>query len=140
MNLGRSLQTGFKNAHGDIIVVLDLDLSYSVDHIEKLVEKQLETDADIVIASPYMKDGKVSHVPFKRLLFSRTVNRFMHFVSQTKYHTFTCMVRAYKAQFIKSLNLKTIDYEINPEIIHKALILRAKIMEIPAHLDWSFSE
>ncbi len=28
--------------------------------------------------------------------------------------------------------------EINPEIIYKAYILRAHIVEIPAHLDWSF--
>jgi dolichol-phosphate mannosyltransferase len=138
MNLGRALQTGFKNAHGDIIVVMDIDLSYSVDHIEKLVDKQIQTDAEIVIASPYMKDGKVTKVPFFRLMLSRTVNRFMRFAAQEKYHTFTGMVRAYKSGFIKNLNLKTKDYEINPEILYKSMILRARIIEIPAHLDWSF--
>lgn len=30
------------------------------------------------------------------------------------------------------------DYEINPEIIYKAQLLRGHIVEIPAHLDWSF--
>ena len=138
MNLGRALQTGFKNARGTIIVVLDIDLSYSVDHIEKLVMKQIETDADIVIASPYTRNGKVTGVPFKRAIMSRIVNRFMRFASQERYHTFTSMVRAYKSDFIKNLNLKTIDYEINPEIIYKAIVLRANIVEIPGHLDWSF--
>lgn len=138
MNLGRALQTGFKNAHGEIIVVLDLDLSYSVDHIERLVENQIENDADIVIASPYMKKGKVSEVPFRRAMLSRIVNRFMRFAAQDKYYTFTGMVRAYKSEFIKNLNLKTRNYEINPEILYKAMILRARIIEIPAHLDWSF--
>ena len=61
----------------------------------------------------------------------------MRFVSQAKYHTFTGMVRAYKSEFIKNLNLKTVNYEINPEILYKAMILRAKIVEISAHLDWS---
>ena len=37
---------------------------------------------------------------------------------------------------MKYLNLKARDYAINPEIIYKALILRARILEIPAHLDW----
>ena len=138
LNLGRALQTGFRNAHGDIIVVLDIDLSYSVEHILRLVEKQIETDADVVIASPYMKGGKVSHVPFKRAFLSRCVNWFMRFAAQEKCYTFTGMVRAYKADFIKNLNLKTKDYEINPEILYKAMILRATIVEIPAHLDWSF--
>lgn len=136
LNLGRALQTGFKHAHGEIIVVLDLDLSYSVDHIERLVEKQIETQADVVNASAYMKGGKVSNVPFKRAFMSRVVNRFMRLASQEKYYTFTGMVRAYKSSFIKYVNLKTKDYEINPEIMYKAMILRARIEEIPAHLNW----
>jgi dolichol-phosphate mannosyltransferase len=137
MNLGMALQTGFKNAHGEIIVVLDLDLSYSVDHIEKLIEKQIETGADVVVASPYMKKGKITDVPFKRALLSKTANGFMRLVSQQNCHTFTGMVRAYKSEFIKNLNLKTINYEVNPEILYKAIILRARIVEIPAHLNWS---
>lgn len=136
LNLGRALQTGFKNAKGDIIVVLDLDLSYSVEHIEALVDRQIETQADVVNASCYMKGGTVSNVPFMRAAMSRFVNRFMRFASQEKYYTFTGMVRAYKAEFIKNLNLKTKDYEINPEIMYKAMILRARIEEIPAHLNW----
>ncbi len=47
------------------------------------------------------------------------------------------MVRAYKADFIRNANLKSADYEINPEIMYKAMILRARIIEIPAHLDWT---
>ena len=61
----------------------------------------------------------------------------MSFAAQDKYYTFTGMVRAYRKSFIQTLNLKTRDYEIMPEIIYKAMILRAKIVEIPAHLDWT---
>ena len=68
---------------------------------------------------------------------SKWVNQFMRFSAQDKYYTFTGMVRAYRTSFIRSVNLKTKDYEINPEIIYKAMILRARIIEIPAHLDWT---
>lgn len=137
LNLGRALQTGFQNAKGDILVVLDIDLSYSVEHIEAMVDKLVETSADIVIASPYMKGGKVTAVPFGRKIMSRWVNKFMRFSAQDKFYTFTGMVRAYEASFIRTVNLKTRDYEINPEIMYKAMILRARIIEIPAHLDWT---
>jgi glycosyltransferase involved in cell wall biosynthesis len=137
LNLGRALQTGFQNSKGDILVVMDIDLSYSVNHIEMMVNKMLETSADIVIASPYMRGGKVTAVPFGRKIMSKWVNLFMRLASQEKYHTFTGMVRAYRATFIRTVNLKTKDYEINPEIIYKAMILRARIIEIPAHLDWT---
>jgi glycosyltransferase involved in cell wall biosynthesis len=137
LNLGHALQTGFKNAKGEIFVVLDIDLSYSVENIEKLTDKLLEESADIVMASPYMKGGKVTAVPLFRKILSKWVNKFMQMSSQEKYHTFTGMVRAYRASFIKSVNLKTRDYEINPEIIYKAMILRGRVIEIPAHLDWT---
>ncbi|MEO5893870.1 MAG: glycosyltransferase family 2 protein [Ferruginibacter sp.] len=137
LNLGHALQTGFRHASGDILVVLDVDLSYSAVYIEQMVDKLVETCADIVIASPYMKGGQVTGVPFLRRIMSRWVNRFMSMASQDKYFTFTGMVRAYRKSFIRTLNLKTKDYEINPEIIYKSMILRARIIEIPAHLDWT---
>lgn len=137
LNLGNALKTGFKNAKGDIVVVMDIDLSYSVDHIEQMVDKLVETSADIIIASPYMKGGQVTDVPFTRKIMSRWVNRFMRIAAQDKYYTYTGMVRAYKKEFINTINLKTKDYEINPEILYKAMILRGRIVEIPAHLDWT---
>ncbi|MGN6542387.1 MAG: glycosyltransferase family 2 protein [Ginsengibacter sp.] len=137
LNLGNALKTGFKNSKGDIIVVMDIDLSYATDHIEKMVDKLIETNSDIVIASPYMPGGKVTDVPFTRKLMSRWVNAFMRLAAQDKYHTYTGMVRAYRKDFINTVNLKTKDYEINPEILYKAMILRARVIEIPAHLDWT---
>jgi hypothetical protein len=46
------------------------------------------------------------------------------------------MVRAYDREFLSRLNLKAMDMDIHPEIIYKAMILRARIVEIPAHLNW----
>ena len=137
LNLGNAMKTGFSNAQGDIIVVMDIDLSYSTDNIETMVDRLVEKNADMVVASPYMKGGKVTAVPFKRRIMSRWVNRFMQFAAQDKYHTFTGMVRAYRKSFIQTVNLKTKDYEICPEIMYKAMILRARVEEIPSHLDWT---
>jgi len=137
LNLGRALQTGFRHARGSIIIVLDVDLSYSVEYIEKMADTLTEKFADIVIASPYMKGGKITGVPFNRKIMSLWVNKFMRIAAQDKFYTYTSMVRAYRSSFIRTLNLKTKDYEISPEIMYKAMILRANIIEIPAHLDWT---
>ena len=137
-NLGIAMQTGFRHAKGDYIIVLDLDLSYAPEHIERLMDEIEETDADMVIASPYMKGGKCTAVPKSRLILSKTVNRLMRLASARDIYTFTSMVRVYKREFLKTLNLKSSTYDINPEIVHKAILLRARIREIPAHLDWSF--
>lgn len=137
-NLGEALKTGFAASKGKYVVTYDLDLSYHVGHISDIVDKLLYSDADVVIASPYMEGGKTTAVPYNRLLYSRILNFFMAKASQANLKTFTGMVRGYKGSFIRSINLKASDFEINPEIIYKAFILRAHIVEIPAHLDWSF--
>jgi glycosyltransferase involved in cell wall biosynthesis len=138
LNIGSALITGFLNSKGTYIITFDVDLSYSVDHIERLLNTIITTKVDLVLASVYMKGGKTTAVPFLRKIMSKWVNWLMSFSAQEKYHTFTCMVRAYRGNFIRSLNLKAKDYEIFPETIYKAMILRARIIEIPAHLDWSF--
>ncbi len=136
--LGHALRTAFKHSKGDYIIPLDIDLSYSTDHIKRLLDTIHETEAEVVIASPYMKGGKVSNVPFFRKHLSKIVNKFLSIVVREKIFTFTGMVRAYNAKYLKYLNLKARDTEINPEIIYKSLLLRVRIVEIPAHLNWSF--
>ena len=138
MNLGNAIKTGFANANGDFIVIYDLDLSYSPDHIKLLFETIIAQKADIVIASPYMKGGRTTGVPFNRKIMSKWANKYLSMTSRKRLSTFSGMVRAYKSSFIKKLSLKASTFEINTEIIFKAQILRARIIEIPAHLDWTF--
>lgn len=136
-NLGHALRTGFQNAQGDYIIVLDIDFSYAPYHIGELLSKIEEYDADMVIASPYMKGGKNTAVPRLRLVLSKTVNYMMRKASGLNIYTFTGMVRAFKGDFLRTLNTKSSTFDINSEMIFKAYILRAKVVEIPAHLDWS---
>lgn len=136
-NVGQALRYAFSNCHGDYIVVMDADLSYSPDHIERLLDEIINTKARIVLASPYMKGGKISNVPFLRKFFSISANKFLSMTSKGNFSTLTGMVRAYDAKFIKSLCLKSMDVSISAEIIYKAMLLKARIVEIPAHLDWS---
>jgi len=134
--LGQALRTGFEQSQGEFIVTLDIDLSYAPEHIEKLLEKITESGADIVLTSPYMAGGQVSNVPWVRLVLSVWANRFLSSAARRNVSTLTGMVRVYRASFVRSLNLKSHGMEINPEVIHKGLILGAKIKEIPAHLNW----
>ncbi len=137
-NLGGALRSGFKHAKGEYIVVLDIDLSFGPDNVEKLMDAAIDQDADIVIASPYMKGGKTTNIPFHRLLLSKTLNKLMRWTSGIDIHSFTGMARAYKKEFLDTINLKTNTYSINPEILQKARILKGRIVEVPSNLDWTF--
>lgn len=135
--LGGALKTGIQECRGKYIVTLDLDLSYSPEHIERLVSRIQETHAKVVVASPYMRGGKVSNVPWLRRELSVWANRFLSLASKHSVTTLTGLVRAYDAEFLKRLKLKSPGMEINPEILHKATLLHEPVEEIPAHLCWS---
>jgi glycosyltransferase involved in cell wall biosynthesis len=135
-NLGQALRFGFASCTGDYIVTMDCDLSYSPDHIERMLDHLRTTKAKIVIASPYLEGGTTENVPAFRRWVSRTANRFLSFSVKGDLSTLTSMVRAYDRKFVTSLNLKAMDIEVNTEILYKARILRAAVEEIPGHLHW----
>ncbi len=135
--LGQALKTGFEECQGDYIITLDLDLSYSPDdHIERLLTKIRETGAKVVVASPYMKGGKVANVPWLRRVLSVWANRMLSSAAKRNLATLTGMVRVYDAEFVKSLNFRATGMDFNPEVIHKASLLKARVAEIPAYLRW----
>ncbi len=136
LGLGQALKSGFNYCKGDYVVVVDLDLSYSPQHIGKLLIQMRKSRADIVVASPYMRGGKISNVPWLRLTLSIWANRFLSATAKRNLATLTGMVRVYNARFLRTLDLKSMGMEINPEIIRKALLLNARIEEVPAHLNW----
>jgi len=136
--MGQAVITGFKRCHADYVITLDLDLSYSPDHIRALLTRIRETRAKIVVASPYMKGGKISNVPWLRKVLSVWANRFLSRSADGALSSLTGIARAYDGRFLRSLNLKSFGMSINTEIIYKAMVLRARIDEIPGHLDWQF--
>ncbi len=136
LGLGQALKLAFDQSRGDYIVTFDIDLSYSPDHIRTLLTRIRQTRAQIVVASPYMKGGKISHVPWLRRILSVWANRFLSSAAKGDLSTLTGMVRVYDGRFLRGLNLRSTGMEVNTEIIYKAMMLRAGIDEIPGHLDW----
>ncbi len=138
--LGQALRTGFHNAQGDILVTFDSDLSYAPEHIDRLVQTMQTTGASLVVASPYMEGGSVTGVPRMRAVMSRYANWMLRRLSLHHISTVTGMVRAYRRDFIDNISLKSVDNQINAEIIYKATLLRRLVIEIPGHLVWTRNE
>jgi glycosyltransferase involved in cell wall biosynthesis len=135
-NLGQVLRYAFANCTTDYIVVVDCDMSYSTEHIGRMLETIYRTHAKVVLASPYSTEGTVGNVPFVRRKLSLYANKMLSFSVKGELTTLTGMVRAYDRVFIQSLDLSSVDVGINTEIIYKARILKAKVVEIPATLHW----
>ncbi|HRO58050.1 MAG TPA: glycosyltransferase family 2 protein [Burkholderiaceae bacterium] len=135
--LGQAFKTAFAVSRGDYVITFDVDLSYAPEHIGLLLETIVRERAKVVLASAYMPGGKVTNVPWKRHLLSRWGNRFLRFFARGNFSTLTCMVRAYDGPFVRRLFLRSTGMDIMPELVQKTMILNGRIVEVPAHLDWS---
>jgi glycosyltransferase involved in cell wall biosynthesis len=134
--LGQALKFAFNECAGEIIVTIDMDLSYTPDHIERMVDTMRRTRAKVVIASCYLAGGSVENVPAFRKLLSVGANKFLSFAAHGRVKTLTGMVRAYDAKFLRTVDFYSMGMEVNSEILYKAMVLRARIEEIPATLRW----
>jgi glycosyltransferase involved in cell wall biosynthesis len=135
--LGEALKTGFAVSRGDYIVTMDIDLSYEPAHIGTMLAKLRERHAQMVLASPYMKGGRLTAVPWRRKVLSIWANRFLASLAGGNLSTLTCLTRAYRGDFIRTLNLRSTGMDVMPEIAYKAMVMRARIEQVPGHLDWT---
>jgi glycosyltransferase involved in cell wall biosynthesis len=133
---GRAIRTGFEASTGRFVICLDADLSYSPDHIPRLLEPLRSGRADITLASAYHPEGQVTNVPLARALMSKWGNRVLSAGLRGKFNTVTCVVRGYTRDVLDHLELINDGKDLHLEIIQKAELFGLRVVEVPAHLKW----
>lgn len=132
---GKALRVGFDNARGEIICTIDADLSYNENHIPRMYKMLKENSSiDLIIGSPYMPGGQAKGVPVHRLWISKIGNKILGFAMRGNLSTVTGMLRAYRRDCIKSIELESDGKEIHLEILSKAMAMGYKAKEMPATL------
>lgn len=71
---GAALQTGFKNATGDLIAIQDADLEYNPNDILRVLEPLVSDEADVVFGSRFLPHG-----PHRVLFFALVGEWFPNF-------------------------------------------------------------
>jgi hypothetical protein len=133
---GFALRTGISHSRGNYVVTTESDLTWGKDIIQQLYWALRNDDADIVVASPYAKAGKLENVPLKRALLSRLGNRVLRLSTPSPITMLTGMTRGYRGPPVRSLPLEEDGKEIHLEIVSKACMLGWRFSEIPATLRW----
>jgi dolichol-phosphate mannosyltransferase len=71
LGLGTAVMEGFAAAAGQVLAVMDADLSHPPDVLPRLLDTLQAHDADLVIASRYVPGGRTKNWPVDRRVMSR---------------------------------------------------------------------
>lgn len=125
---GGALKTAFTDAKGEYVLTLDADLSHSPDFIHNFWAKKDE--ADVLIASRYIKSGKAT-MPFIRLVLSKILNLFYRKILAMEIRDLSSGYRMYRSALIKNLEILSQDFDALQEILTKIYNAGWKIKELP---------
>lgn len=131
MGKGAALRTGFKEATGDIIIIQDADLEYDPIDYKDLIKLIIDGKADVAYGTR-LNGGK----PSRAFMFHHLLgNKLLTFITNVLYNTTltdmeTCY-KAFKADFIKGIEIKSNRFDFEPEITAKVLKKGARLYELP---------
>jgi dolichol-phosphate mannosyltransferase len=126
LGLSSAVIAGINSAKGDMICVMDADLSHPASLIPKLI-RAVESGSDLVIGSRLVKDGGVENWPFHRKLISWFATLLAMPLTRVKDPMSGFFL--FKKEILVNAKLNPLSYKILLEILVKGK--QKKVKEIP---------
>jgi len=137
---GYSVRNGMLNAHGEILLFSDADLSSPIEEASKLVNA-ISAGADIAIGSRWLRSElQTERQPLYRQLFGRVFNLMLRVTLGLKYSDTQCGFKAFTRRAAQTIfPLQRIErWGFDPELLFLANKFGFKVAEVP--VKWAHSE
>ena len=131
---GAALNAGIENATTDYILMADADDSYNFAHLPRFVEK-LDEGNDLVMGNRF-KGGIINNAmpPLHRYLGNPVLSFIGRLFFSVPVGDFHCGIRAFRAEKMRALGLRTTGMEFASEMVVKAALGGLRIAEVPTTL------
>jgi glycosyltransferase involved in cell wall biosynthesis len=133
---GFALRCGFGHAKGELVVTLDADGSHKPEEIPLVLRSLMEGSADFVVGSRFAnsEDNKTK-IPKINRTGNRLFNTMTGYLTGFKITDSQSGFRAIRASLIKRMKLSSRGYEVESEMLVKALRMGARVEETPISFD-----
>ena len=129
---GHALRLGFKRAKGDVIVALDSDGSHQPEEIPLILRSMMENKVDFVIGSRFLNtDVNNAKIPNVNRIGNRMFSDLIRLFTGVKISDSQSGFRAIRSSVIEKMKLKSRGYEVESEMLVKALKMGVRVAEIP---------
>jgi len=126
---GAAVRTGLEHASGDFIIIQDADLEYDPCDYPKLLQPLLEGQAQVVYGSRFLGSGETMF--FLQALGNRLLTLLTNVLYGTALSDMETCYKAFRAEVIQSIPLRSWRFELEPEITAKLLKRGYHIHEVP---------
>ena len=126
---GLALMTGMKKAKGNIIIMVDGDGTYEFRHMNRMIEKMLEKDADMVLATRMYDPNKA--MGLMNFIGNKVITFFYDFVFSQFLSDTQSGFRAISREAIYNVELKEGDMAFATEMLIQFAKEGYSMVEIP---------
>jgi glycosyltransferase involved in cell wall biosynthesis len=128
---GAAVRAAIPHVDGDIVVIQDADMEYDPADVPRLIDPIVRGAADVVFGSR-LSGGQ----PQRAYMFWHLVgNRLLSLVTNVLFNTtLTDMetgYKAFRADVLRSLELRRNDFAIEPEITAQICLRKLRVYEVP---------
>lgn len=127
---GAALRTGIKAATGDVIIIQDADLEYDPDEIPKVIQPILDGKADVVYGSRFAGSGPHRVLYFWHMIGNTFLTTLSNMFTNINLTDMECCYKAFRAEIIKSIEIKENRFGFEPEITAKIAKTKCRIYEV----------
>jgi dolichol-phosphate mannosyltransferase len=125
---GGALTAGFARARGEYILTMDADISDRPAFVEDLWRRR--ADAEVTIASRYVRGGRANMPPGRRVL-SRALNWLSAHGLSVPIRDLSSGFRLYKSAVLRQQTHTTLDFDILQQIVVRAYADGWRVQEVP---------
>jgi len=133
---GIALRSGFRHAKGEMVVTVDADGSHKPEEIPLVLRFLIENRADFVVGSRFANsEANKTKIPKINRTGNRLFNNLTGYLTGVTISDSQSGFRAIRTRLIKRMKLRSQGYEVESEMLIKALKMGARVTETPISFD-----
>lgn len=129
MGKGAAIRTGLTRAQGEIVVIQDADLEYDPQDYYELVRPIVEGRVDVVFGSRFL--GSHTGMYFWNAIGNKGLTFITNFLFNAWISDMETGYKVMRTEIMRSLDLHSRDFRIEPEIVAKVLRQGHRVFEVP---------